>query len=68
MSISERDLRNSFELHLRDVLTKFDAELSVDDDGKIEVTIHADPTIGRPALVYSKGGFYGFSEEELNQR
>ena len=39
MAISKRDVQNSFELHLKDLLTKFDAEISVGENGEVEVFI-----------------------------
>ena len=56
----------SFENDLRHLLTKYDAEMSVNEDGEIEIIIHKDETIYRPHIEFSKSCFYGFSEEELN--
>lgn len=55
----------SFENDLRHLLTKYDAEMSV-EDGKIDIIIHEDKTINRPTTNFQKSCFYGFSEEELN--
>lgn len=59
----EKELKDSFELHLRDILTKFDAEMYVEDD-MIRVLIHPVNTDGfkRIGVEYSKGSFYGESE------
>jgi hypothetical protein len=68
----QKNLKDSFELHLRDLLTKFDAEMFVDDDGeKITVKIPAIKAgerggFTRPEVIFSKGSFWGKDEGELD--
>jgi hypothetical protein len=72
LTSEQKTIKNAFEFHLRELLDKWDAELSVNEEGdKIEVIIHEIKATDRggftrPRVEFEKGSFCGRNEGDLD--